>query len=118
MSGLIIRHIALMNYTFGNPNLYLNRETLWKKMFQTVDKKKGFRGVEFGVAWGYLTNYWLNRYEEHIESWHGYDRFLGLPSEFMSHKVGAFSNLGHPPKIDSPKVCWHVGDIESTLVQQ
>ena len=117
MAGLIIRHIDLMQKTFRNPRFFVTREILWKKMFYALDAEK-FKGVEFGVAWGYLTNFWLSRYEEKIESWDGYDRFLGLPEDFMSHKVGAFSNSGNPPKITSSKVSWHIGDIETTLGHQ
>ncbi|MEI7715375.1 MAG: class I SAM-dependent methyltransferase [Mycobacterium sp.] len=70
--------------------------------------------LEFGVAHGYATNWWLNRLGQNVV-WHGFDRFTGLPRAWKDFEKGAFSNDGEPPEITDPRVHWHPGDVEDTL---
>ena len=70
---------------------------------------------EFGVAHGYLTNYFFSNFGENIKRWNGYDRFEGLPSPWRDLGEGSFSNNGLPPAITDRRIKWHIGDIEDTF---
>jgi hypothetical protein len=70
------------------------------------------RGIEFGVAWGYGTGWWLNRLSDPELRWDGFDRFTGLPRDWRDLDEGHFDAEGRPPAIDDARVTWHVGDVE------
>lgn len=91
---------------FSEVRLHRSREALWATM-PPVDV-----GLEFGVAWGYATAWWLRTA---VREWHGFDRFTGLPRAWHGEAEGAYSAGGKPPDIDDPRVTWHVGDVEDTL---
>ena len=71
--------------------------------------------LEFGVAWGCATNWWLCRLRGRDVVWHGFDRFTGLPRAWREHQEGAFDAGGKPPPINDERVRWHIGDVEDTL---
>jgi len=76
--------------------------------------------MEFGVAWGYATNWWLQRLPDRNLTWHGFDTFTGLPTTWdreglIVAPLGAFSAHGDTPRIDDSRVEWHVGDVKQTL---
>ena len=71
--------------------------------------------LEFGVAWGYATNYWLSKNGSGIQLWHGFDCFTGLPRSWRDLDAGAFDAEGSPPNIIDPRVVWHIGDVEEQL---
>ena len=70
--------------------------------------------MEFGVAHGYATNWWLTRLGRDV-AWHGFDRFTGLPRAWNAFEEGAFGNGGKPPAMDDDRLHWHVGNVEDTL---
>jgi hypothetical protein len=109
-----VNHWTWLRSRFGRIDLYARRESLWKLM---IDEMKQDRWVvyEFGVAWGYTTNFWLARAGSSVVEWHGFDRFTGLPRGWRELPAGVFDAGGNPPPIDDDRVRWHVGDVESTL---
>ena len=101
---------------YGVSDFYWSREKLWNKIHDIVlARKNPYTVLEFGVAWGYATNYWLSRSKKEIEIWHGFDRFTGLPRSWRDRDAGAFSSDGTPPDISDSRVVWHVGDVEQKL---
>ena len=97
----------------GSAPFFHTRESLWKEMVHQLNKPTAF--YEFGVAHGYLTNFFLNHFDERILSWNGFDRFIGLPTSWRESDEGAFSNGGAPPAINDSRIVWHVGDVEQTF---
>jgi hypothetical protein len=97
------------------PTFVGRREKLWERLAQRLDPNLPLIGLEFGVAHGYATNWWLSRLGGRDVVWHGFDRFTGLPRAWREHRQGAFDAGGKPPAIDDERVRWHVGDVEDTL---
>lgn len=101
---------------FGAVNFYWSREKLWNELHNLVIAGKSPHTVlEFGVAWGYATNYWISKSGKEIENWHGFDRFTGLPRAWRDLDAGAFSSDATPPNISDSRIVWHVGDVEQQL---
>lgn len=77
-----------------------------------------WHGLEFGVAFGHASYWWLSNHDERvISTWDGYDRFSGLPRPWRELPSGAFNAEGKTPAIDDVRVAWHVGNIEDTIVK-
>jgi hypothetical protein len=103
----------------GRP-LFSHRERLWKAIRPTLMGKTDLIVLEFGVAWGYATSWWLQALPSPGLEWHGFDTFTGLPTNWSRADrdvkgAGAFSASGNPPPIDDPRVRWHVGDAVLSL---
>ena len=101
---------------FGHPpTIFERREGLWERLAHRLDPNRPLIVLEFGVAWGYATNWWLRRLSGRDVVWHGFDRFTGLPRPWYTYERGAFDAGGKPPAIDDKRVRWHVGDVQDTL---
>lgn len=98
------------------PAFFSRREKLWDRMLQRLDPKRCLFVLEFGVALGYSTNWWLHRLRGRDVVWHGFDRFTGIPGDWRAFKEGAYDSRGKPPPIYDDRVHWHVGDVIDTLV--
>lgn len=109
-----VKHLTWLRERFGRTNLHAHRESLWKTMIAEMHEGT-WTVYEFGVAWGYTTHFWLSRVGSSVESWHGFDRFTGLPRGWRDLPAGKFDAGGKPPAIDDPRLHWHVGDVEQTL---
>ena len=115
-AGLIADFIDWQEREFGaRPTVYNRREELWEQIANKLDPNRPVVALEFGVAWGYATDWWLRRLAGRDVTWHGFDRFTGLPRAWREHDKGAFDAGGKPPAITDPRVNWHVGDVENTL---
>ena len=97
------------------PTVFRRREELWERLAQRLDPDRPIVALEFGVAWGYATAWWLRRLRGRDVVWHGFDRFTGLPRAWREYAQGAFDAGGKPPPIDDERVRWHVGDVQDTL---
>lgn len=94
------------------------REEVWGDIAQLLStRNQKLIVTEFGVAWGYVAWHWLNRYSHLIETWHGFDSFMGLPQPWRRLKAGTFSTNGVPPNFRDNRVVWHVGEIQSTSAE-
>lgn len=98
---------------FDGYRIYLSREKLWKRMLLQLPNE--FSGVEFGVAKGYLTNYWIGKSGKRLKSWDGFDTFTGLPRAWRDLPQGTFHAGGNVPPIVDERINWHVGLVEDTL---
>lgn len=116
-AGQVADFIDWQQRNFGNrPTVLGRREELWERLSQRLDPGRALVVLEFGVAWGYATNWWLSRLgEERDVVWHGFDRFTGLPRAWREHGEGAFDAGGIPPAINDARVHWHIGDVQATL---
>ena len=90
-----------------------SRESVWKEMSLFVQQESIF--FEFGVAQGYLTNWWLKKCKDSSIEWHGFDTFKGLPEKFRNLPAGTFSNNGFPPPLHDKRVRFHIGDVKSNF---
>ena len=95
------------------PKLFHDRESLWQFLLEQENSVE-LSVLEFGVAWGYCTNYFLSR-PSNIQSWHGFDSFEGLPEDWRHYQKGHFSNNGNPPNISDVRLHWHIGLVEDTF---
>ena len=98
--------------------IYGSREQLWKYILRTEFSSEdvdNFGIYEFGVAWGYLTEWWTMRLKNKKYTWHGFDRFTGLPRAWEDSPEGAFSANGSIPPLNNPQIVWHVGNVEDKL---
>lgn len=95
------------------------KSLLWKKMADRMRELGGpWHGMEFGVAYGHATSWWLTHLDEKvIATWDGFDRFSGLPRPWRGYPTGAFDADGQTPEIDDARVSWHVGNLEDTIVK-
>jgi hypothetical protein len=102
---------------FGELRTYQSRERLWRALLKEIEESgRAWHVLEFGVAWGHATNWWLSRTNPSVvESWDGFDRFTGLPRAWRTLPEAAFSAQGQVPPVKDPRVRWHVGDVEDTL---
>jgi hypothetical protein len=115
-AGQVADYIDWQQRVWGEqPRIVGRRERLWERLAERLDSSRPLLVLEFGVAWGYATNWWLKRLAGRNVIWHGFDRFTGLPRSWREHEAGAFDAGGHPPAIPDARVHWHVGDVETTL---
>ncbi len=112
--GEIADFVGWMGANFSDAAVVPTREKLWDLMVRRLSQP-AIRGVEFGVAFGYSTEWWLTRLPGSGVSWDGFDRFTGLPRAWRDLPAGAFDNQGQPPDLADPRVVWHVGDVENTI---
>ena len=115
-AGQVADYIDWQERVWGRrPNVVGRREDIWERLAERLDPARPLLALEFGVAWGYATNWWVQRLAGRDVTWHGFDRFTGLPRSWREHEAGAFDAGGKPPAIEDPRVRWHVGDVEDTL---
>lgn len=115
-AGQVADYIGWQQGAFGcRPTVFGRRRELWERLAQRLDPNRPLVALEFGVAWGYATDWWLRRLRGRDVVWHGFDRFTGLPRAWREHDLGAFDAGGKPPAIDDERVSWHIGDVEDTL---
>jgi hypothetical protein len=102
---------------FGNVKDTLTKPALWKQISARMRaSEERWHVLEFGVAFGHATEWWLSHHDETIiATWDGFDRFTGLPHAWRDLPAGAFSADGQPPDLDDKRITWHVGDLEDTI---
>jgi hypothetical protein len=110
--GSIADYTLWLESEFGNIKIRNSRETLWQEIIDRT--KSNLICIELGVAWGYTTNWWINKSEDKLHSWDGFDLFTGLPSRWRYFPAGSFSANGKTPKILDSRVNWHIGDVKET----
>lgn len=111
-AGEIANYLGWCLDHFGRNGYAPRRVRLWERI--AAEFGSPVRGVEFGVALGYASAWWL----DHLPSgstWDGFDRFTGLPRAWRFLPAGEFDAGGNPPPIVDPCVTWHVGDIDATI---
>lgn len=89
-----------------------------EKIFDAIISRitQGANVLEFGVAHGYTTDYFLRNLKVDI-SYFGFDLFTGLPQGWRNLKQGHFSNGGVAPEILDSRLNWIIGDVTSTFNQ-
>ena len=100
----------------GGRPLFSHREKLWQAMQPRLAERGALTALEFGVAWGYASAWWLDRLPDPGLEWHGFDTFTGLPRSWdraglTIYEAGSFSAHGDTPPIADARVHWHVGDV-------
>jgi hypothetical protein len=115
--GQSLGHLIWIREKWGDqfPRVH-RREQIWAHMLASLEPKEPVTVFELGVAWGYCTNWWLQRNQNPLLCWQGFDRFTGLPRAWRQFQEGAFDAGGNPPPITDKRVNWHIGNVEETLV--
>jgi hypothetical protein len=115
--GEISDYLLWVNRVFPDPKLFLNREQLWKEiiLISKIDEGGKANILEFGVAWGYATNWFMTNLRNKNILWQGFDTFTGLPMAWRNLENQHFSNNGEFPKVLDPRVKYHKGLVEETL---
>lgn len=130
--GDALRHLDRQRKLSGDSrSLVLRREQIWDVIIhrlQSVDSPGISRGkpftsamnaaavtLEFGVAFGYSSDYFLRRMESVSYLHFGFDSFKGLARGFREFRKGAFSTEGAHPNIEDSRVTWVVGDVLDTV---
>jgi hypothetical protein len=111
MAADILRLQHFLNITFKQNKHVKKREILWDLIIKKINTNASV--YEFGVAYGYTTNYFLQRITEPID-YFGFDSFNGLPNSWRNLGQGTFSTGGIPPKIKDNRLKWIVGSIQKT----
>ena len=111
-AGAIINFDQFCRIELNSMAKVKNREELYDKIISEIQEPTDI--LEFGVAHGYTTNYFLSRVATNI-SYFGFDLFTGLPSKWRNLEAGHFSNHGIPPRINDPRLKWVQGDVCETF---
>jgi hypothetical protein len=110
--GSIAEYTFWIESQFGKVQIKNSRETLWSEIINRSDKQ--LVCLELGVAWGYTTQWWLEKAGSKIDSWDGFDLFTGLPSQWRYFPAGTFTAHGKSPDINDSRVKWHIGNVKET----
>ncbi len=116
--GEHVRYVNWMYATFGTRTpIFRTREKLFELVLQNIRVDgRSYSVLEFGVANGYTTNYFLSRTtESEVTRWCGFDTFTGLPRSWRDLSAGTFSSNGSVPQLDDARLCWFVGRVEKTF---
>ena len=115
--GELADYMRWLKSNFGPVRLYRERESLWERIIADLPASTGIVGVEFGVAWGYATQWWLDHLDPAKSDvrWTGFDTFEGLPEVYRTHGTGTFTANGAVPEIADPRVSWRVGLVQDTV---
>lgn len=81
---------------------YSGRKKLWKYLISLNSKQEQFKVIEFGVAHGDSTRWWLKNVKNPNFRYIGFDTFSGLPNNWVRNgyvylDVNSFNNNGIPP---------------------
>jgi hypothetical protein len=114
-AGDILRLQSTLKFKFGGTKHVSSREILWDKIIKNI--KSGATVYEFGVAYGYTTNYFLSRIKQSVD-YRGFDLFTGLPTAWRNLPKGTFSTDGNPPEITDERLTWVIGDIDKTFTPE
>jgi len=104
--------------TFGPGETLPTRTALWKRISSKMRDTGGeWHVIELGVAFGHGAHWWLGHHDASvIETYDGFDRFTGLPRSWRGFSEGTFDAGGQTPDIDDPRVTWHRGNVEETIM--
>jgi hypothetical protein len=100
----------------GCEQWFATREKLWEFVLRTrLSKLQNLTVLEFGVAYGEATRWWLARLTDPKIQYVGFDRFTGLPRAWRNMPAGSFDADGQPPIIEDSRVTWEVGNVEEKI---
>ncbi len=91
----------------------VRRERVWKDMLNSIENQNNILILEFGVADGYATSWWLKQLSCSSDSrYFGFDTFKGLETNWRKLESGTFNKNGLPPDLKLPKN-WKfvIGDV-------
>ncbi len=105
--------------SFGRINFISSKEKLFSLMQLSISNDHSkFEVYEFGVAHGYMTNWFFNDPESlksQIVHYAGFDTFDGLDMEYRNYPVGSFTNHNKFPALSDSRLTWYKGKIQETL---
>lgn len=115
-SGYIQLGRWLNDHRFDTSRTVRGRENVFAAMAQHVGTKQVLY-LEFGVFEGESLRWWSRALTHPDSELHGFDSFTGLPETFdaHSHPKGLFDRKGEPPRVDDPRVRFHVGWFDETV---
>lgn len=103
---------------FSVPPRVADRAQVFDAVAQRVQNRHVLY-LEFGVARGDATQYWVEAITDPTARFYGFDSFEGLPEDFdqtsSQLKTGHFDTGGQVPQIDDPRVAFVKGWFQDTL---
>jgi hypothetical protein len=91
---------------------FTRREEIYSEIIKSI--KSDSVVLEFGVAHGYTTRFFLDRLNSNSK-YIGFDLFTGLPKQWRNFEMGQFTNDGKPPEINDERLKWVIGDVIQTF---
>ena len=115
----VVSFVYWQKKSFGAVEFIRSKEELFSLMQLSVSSNHSkFEVYEFGVAHGYMTNWFLNSPKSltsEIAHYAGFDTFEGLDKEYRNFPVGSFTNHNKFPALSDSRLTWYKGKIEETL---
>lgn len=100
----------------GRHPIYFNRNAMWSKsVLSLLRGEEDVSILEFGVAYGDATRWWLERLNSKSLRYYGFDLFTGLPRAWRNMPAHAFDAGGKPPEIEDDRITWIKGNVEDTI---
>ena len=116
--GELANYVEWAEERYPGIKKFLKREELWLELSKKFGQSEEALVLEFGVAYGYATNWWLHAVPHQNIKIHAFDRFTGLPRKWRDAPKGEFDTQGIAPQIISPHVKFHIGDVENTFTEK
>ena len=117
----IVSFVLWQKRSFGKITFLSSKEELFLLMQLSMPSEHfNFNVYEFGVAHGFMTNWFLNSPESlssRIAHYAGFDTFEGLHMEYRNYPVGSFTNHNKFPALSDSRLTWYKGKIEETLLE-
>lgn len=100
----------------GSHPIFLTRIKMWNAVvLPELEDIEDLCILEFGVAYGEASRWWLSRISSPSLKFFGFDLFTGLPRAWRNMPAHAFDAGGNTPSIDDSRVTWIKGDVSSTI---
>lgn len=112
MAGEILKFDEFCRNELSTHSKVRTRENIYSLILSL--RTKNLVVLEFGVAQGYTTQFFLDRLDQDSK-YFGFDLFTGLPESWRNLKKGHFSNFGNPPDIVDKRLTWVIGDVNKTF---
>jgi hypothetical protein len=114
LAGEVVNFDRFCRNELKAPKKVAKREFIFDSIIPRLTD--GAKVLEFGVAHGYTTDYFLRSSNMQL-SYFGFDLFTGLPKTWRRLEEGHFSNGGIPPEVSDPRLTWVVGDVIKTFTK-
>jgi O-methyltransferase len=91
------------------------RSVLYQHVYETQGLDGPIDYLEFGVFEGAAMRWWVGKNRDPSSTFHGFDTFEGLPSDWDGTPAGSFSAGGKAPDMDDSRCRFIRGLFQETL---
>ena len=97
------------------PRIVEGHDALYDMAAATIGADTQVDYLEFGVANGKSLIKMADRFKHRSSRFFGFDSFLGLPEDWLMHKIGAFSRGGQLPPMTDARITLVPGWFQNTV---